>query len=212
MWKENWIGSIHNIIVSSQVLVWWRNQKTKEKTKTQKSPYTRSVSKRSNTALCGNQGSSQPEAPRSHIVSRTGSQNWGCLEASNDAPCSLERWNKRKQSVFTRALNLAGDYLPPICVDWLPGSGLMLVRMTTLTSPWSMCRSMHCTAKAIYIVTAVAQESHPVCTTTAIRAVAPAADEEVTLGLPPAKVVWKPCCNKWLWLPRACLEGSLDNQ
>ena len=44
----------------------------KKGTQTQTSPYSRSVSKRSNTALCGNQGSPQPGAPRSHRASRSG--------------------------------------------------------------------------------------------------------------------------------------------
>ena len=43
------------------------------------------------------------------------------------------------------------------------------------------------------------RKPHPVCTMTAMRAVAPAADEEVDTQSPPLQVVWKPCCSNWLW-------------
>ena len=42
------------------------------------------------------------------------------------------------------------------------------------------------------------RKPQPVCTITAMRAVAPAADEVDTRS-PPRHVVWKPCCNNWLW-------------
>ena len=47
-------------------------KQTEKGTQTKTSPYSRSVSQKSNTALCGNQGSLQPGAPRSHRASRSG--------------------------------------------------------------------------------------------------------------------------------------------
>ena len=42
------------------------------------------------------------------------------------------------------------------------------------------------------------RKPHPVWTMTAMRAVAPAADEEVDTRSPPLQVVWKPCWSNWL--------------
>ena len=40
------------------------------------------------------------------------------------------------------------------------------------------------------------RKPHPVWTTTAIRAVAPAADEVVAIRRPPNQAAWKPCCSR----------------
>ena len=55
---------------SSNGLVWRETKATEQETR-RKSPYERHVRK-SNTALCGNQGSPQPGAPRSHRAGHTG--------------------------------------------------------------------------------------------------------------------------------------------
>ena len=65
----------------------WRENKTQEGAKHQKqNRHTRDV-RESNTALCGNQGSPQPGAPRSHRASHAGinsHKSWVKHGTSND--------------------------------------------------------------------------------------------------------------------------------
>ena len=97
---------------------------TKTRNKTQKPPYTNSVSNRSNTTLSGNQGSPQPGAPRSHSVSRKGikTHRIGTIQKlamalpcsqwkgeKSETECETELWWKGDGRVSTTALRVLSD-------------------------------------------------------------------------------------------------------